>query len=183
LEVASEFLEMAARLVHIKTVSLLPRHEEEAGDLKNALTEELMEYRLCRLAADELTRRAREHRVYVRGPMACEEDKTYTLTHSVRELYAAFGAAKVTAQRKAPPPAEAFSGIVKRKTVSVTSRIIFLLRSLYRSPRLAFRTVFTEQRERSEMVATFLALLELIRGGVCARQRGRQEFIFEKSKI
>ena len=38
LEVASEFLEMAARLVHIKTVMLLPRHEEEADDLKAKLT-------------------------------------------------------------------------------------------------------------------------------------------------
>lgn len=42
LEVASEFLEMAARLVHIKTVMLLPRHEEEADDLKAKLTGELM---------------------------------------------------------------------------------------------------------------------------------------------
>ena len=47
LEVRSEFLEMAARLVHIKTVSLLPKHEEEAEDLKKTLTGELMEYRLC----------------------------------------------------------------------------------------------------------------------------------------
>ena len=38
LEVKSEFLEMASRLLHIKTVSLLPRHEEEAEELKSALT-------------------------------------------------------------------------------------------------------------------------------------------------
>ena len=48
--VASEFLEMAARLVYIKTVSLLPVYEE-AEELKKELTGELLEYRDCQLMA------------------------------------------------------------------------------------------------------------------------------------
>ena len=52
-DIAGEFLEMAARLIYIKTVSLLPRHEE-AETLKKELTGELIEYRDCKLMAKEL---------------------------------------------------------------------------------------------------------------------------------
>ena len=50
MDVASEFLEMAARLVHIKSVSLLPKKEEEAA-LKQELTGQLLEYQQCKEAA------------------------------------------------------------------------------------------------------------------------------------
>lgn len=50
LEVASEFLEMAARLVYIKSLSLLPKREEEEA-MKKELVGELLEYRQCREAA------------------------------------------------------------------------------------------------------------------------------------
>ena len=53
LEVASEFLEMAARLVYIKTVSLLPK-PEEGEKLKEELQGQLLEYSLCRQVAGEL---------------------------------------------------------------------------------------------------------------------------------
>ena len=53
MEVASEFLEMAARLVYIKTVSLLPVYEE-AEELKKELTGELLEYRDCKILAKKL---------------------------------------------------------------------------------------------------------------------------------
>lgn len=49
-EIAGDFLEMAARLIYIKTVSLLPRHEE-AEQLKKELTGELIEYRDCKIMA------------------------------------------------------------------------------------------------------------------------------------
>ncbi|MDE6155947.1 MAG: segregation/condensation protein A, partial [Eubacterium sp.] len=53
-DVAGEFLEMAARLIYIKTVSLLPKHEE-AEILKKELTGELIEYRDCKLMAKKLS--------------------------------------------------------------------------------------------------------------------------------
>lgn len=165
LEVRSEFLEMAARLVHIKSVSLLPRHEEEAEDLKKGLAGELMEYRLCRMAADELGRRALEHAVYSREPMKIEADGTYRLTHPASLLYEAGISATGRAVRKRPPSEKAFSGIVKRRVVSVNSRIIHLMRRMYRGGALKFDEVFEDQRDRSELVATFLALLELMKAG------------------
>lgn len=164
-EVSSEFLEMAARLVHIKTVMLLPRREEEADALRAQLTGELMEYRLCRLAADELGRLAALHRVYVRRPMEIDADPAYRLTHPASLLREAASSSTGRAVRRLPPPASAFSGIVKRRVVSVSGRIVHLLRRLYRDPALPFESVFAAGSGRSELVATFLALLELMKDG------------------
>ena len=53
LDVASEFLEMAARLVQIKAASLLPKHEDEE-DPRAELTGQLLEYEQCKRAAARL---------------------------------------------------------------------------------------------------------------------------------
>ncbi|MBP1577973.1 MAG: segregation/condensation protein A, partial [Oscillospiraceae bacterium] len=165
LEVASEFLEMAARLVHIKTVSLLPKHEDEAEELKNRLTGELMEYQLCKLAAQKLGELAGENRVYFRKPMKVEADYTYRLKHDASVLFDAVQSSTGKAVRRRAVEPTAFSGIVKRRVVSVNSRIIHLMRKLYRNPECGFSSLFANQRDRSELVATFLAVLELIKSG------------------
>ena len=54
MEISSEFLEMASRLIYMKTVSLLPRHDEIVR-LKEELTGELLEYQLCREMAEKLS--------------------------------------------------------------------------------------------------------------------------------
>ena len=180
LEVASEFLEMAARLVHIKTVMLLPRHEEEAEDLKARLTGELMEYRLCKLAASELLTLAQEHQVFVREPADLPVDMTYRLTHPASVLLEAASGASGRAVRRRPVPQAAFSGIVRRRVVSVGSRIIHLMRRFYAHPTLGFGELFTDQRDRSELVATFLALLELIKGGRITVSEDGETVVFHK---
>ena len=53
-DIAGEFLEMAARLIYIKTVSLFPRHEE-TEILKKELTGELIEYQDCKIMAGRQT--------------------------------------------------------------------------------------------------------------------------------
>lgn len=165
LEISSSFLEMAARLVHMKSVMLLPRHEEEAERLKTQLTGELMEYQLCKLAAQQLGEMAARHRRYVRKPLKMEMDMTYEGTHPASVLQMAIQSSTGRVQRQRPVEPQAFSGIVHHRVVSVGSRIIHLLRRLYRSPESRFDSLFYDQRDRSELVATFLALLELIKGG------------------
>ena len=54
MDIASEFLEMASRLVYIKSVMLLPKYEEEAEELKKELTGQLLEYQECRRVAQML---------------------------------------------------------------------------------------------------------------------------------
>ncbi|MBQ3052006.1 MAG: segregation/condensation protein A [Clostridia bacterium] len=162
MEVASEFLEMAARLVYIKTVSLLPK-SEEAEELKRELTGELLEYRDCQIMAGKLKDTANGFELYTKEPDEEEADMTYENFHEPFELLSAYQAAIGKQGRKLPPPVEAFAGIVQRKIVSVQSRISFILTSISGKGRRTFSSLIRASKSRSEMVATFLALLELIR--------------------
>lgn len=163
MEVASEFLEMASRLVYIKTVMLLPRREEEGSQLKAELQGQLLEYQACKLVAAQLGERGKQYSRYVRAPMELEIDPTYTRLHSPYDIYNAYQDAIGRGRRRLPPPAQAFSGIVARRVVSVGSRIIYILKSLYRKGRATYMSLFSESADRGEMVATFLAVLELVK--------------------
>lgn len=162
LDVASEFLDMAARLVQIKSSMLLPRHEE-AEKLREELTGELIEYQLCQEAARRLAARNIGGDLFVRPPEEIEPDMTYRRIHPAAELLDAYLAAAGRGRRRLPPPPQAFSGIVSRKVVSVSSKIIFVLRRLYRRPSVRYDSLFESASSRSELVATFLALLELVK--------------------
>lgn len=162
MELASEFLEMAARLVYIKTVSLLPVHEE-ADKLAEELRGELSDYLDCRMVAEKLSQKAKGFDYYCRTPQEFEADMTYTRIHEPVEIYKAYLSAVGKGKRKLPPPIEAFSGIIARKIVSVTSRITFILRKLSHTKKQKFISFFDGAESRSEMVATFLAILSLVK--------------------
>lgn len=161
LEVASEFLAMAAHLVYIKTVSLLPKHEE-AEVLKKELEGRLLEYQLCKETAQRLSSRYQGHNIFVRKPQKLAVDKVYTGIHEKTQLLHHYLVAIGKAKRYLPPPRTAFTGIVSRRMVSVTSRIIFILKKLYDNNWVPYQEFFS-QGDRSELVATFLAMLELIK--------------------
>ena len=163
LEVASEFLEMASRLVYMKTISLLPKHEDEEEQLRRELTGQLLEYQACKRVALLLQRRFCGDSRFVREPAELEIDETYTLFHEKNELVSAYFAAMGRAQKRLPPPATAFSGIVRHRVVSVASKIIFVLKRLYRQKLVGFHSLFEQSGDRSELVATFLAVLELVK--------------------
>ena len=160
LELASAFLEMAARLVYIKTVSLLPVHEE-MEQLTEELRGELLEYQDCKRIAGQLSEMAQGFGFYSREPQPVAVDMTYGRLHEASELFAHYTAAVGKRRRKLPPPVEAFSGIIAHKIVSVASRISFVLGSLRRARRASFLSLFRSSETRSEMVATFLAVLSL----------------------
>lgn len=161
MDIASEFLEMASRLVYIKSVMLLPKHEE-AEELKKELEGQLLDYQICRETAKSFSTMVCFDK-YTRPPSKIEYDMTYTRVHSPNVLSAAYISAAGRGRRRLPPPAEAFSGIVSRKVVSVNSRIVYIMKSLRESDDLRFKSLFPNGSEKSELVATFLALLELIK--------------------
>lgn len=162
-EISSDFLEMASRLVQIKTVMLLPRHEEEESRLKQELTGQLLEYAACKEAAAQLRERYDGNSRFIRSPLEFPVDKTFRGKGDPDDLAQAFLLATGKGMRRLPPPAAAFSGIVSRRVVSVTSRIMYLLRRLYKGQKLRMDNLYEKAEDRSEMVATFLAVLELIR--------------------
>lgn len=162
MEIASEFLEMAARLVYIKSVSLLPVHEE-AQELKKELTGELIEYRDCKIMAGKIAGQSDGFNHFYRSTMELEKSTGYERLHESEELIRFYLSAVGRGNRKLPPPIEAFTAIVTKKIVSVGSRISGIFSKLKSGRRRSFRDFFTDAKSRSEMVATFLAMLELMK--------------------
>lgn len=162
MEIASEFLEMAARLVYIKSVSLLPVHEE-ADELKKELTGELIEYRDCKEMAAKIAHTANGFDYFYRETMKIETNKKYERTHESSELARFYLMALGKGKRKLPPPIEAFTAIVSKKIVSVSSRISGIFSKLTFGTKRRFRDFFSDATSRSEIVATFLAMLELVK--------------------
>lgn len=162
MEVSSEFLEMAARLVYIKTVSLLPK-PEEAEQLSRELTGELLEYEECRRIAQLLGERF-TFDSFPREPEKIEFDTSYRGHVAPEELSQAYRNAVGRGRRLLPPKPEAFSRIISHRIVSVASRIIHVLRGLRGTGRSKYADLYRGCSGRSELVATFLAVLELVKG-------------------
>ena len=163
MEIASEFMEMASRLVYMKSVSLLPRHEE-LEELKRELTGQLIEYQLCRKVAQLLRQRSGGMDLVVRQALKLPLDLTYTGTYPPGVLAEAYRDAAGRGARRLPPSAQMFEPLVTRPVTSVRSKIMTILRRLYESRRVGFYRLFEGSRSRSDIVATFLAILELMKG-------------------
>ena len=159
--VASEFLEMAARLVYLKSVSLLPVHTE-AEELKSELQGELIEYRDMKAMAEKLSENTEGFSTFIRKQEKIEIDQTYRRFHEVSELFEAYISAAGKKLKQLPPPIEAFREIVVKKVVSVSSKISNIFKKLSsKSKKSNWKSMFNDAESRSDMVATFLALLEL----------------------
>ncbi len=159
-EIAGDFLEMAARLIYIKTVSLLPRHEE-AKQLKKELTGELIEYRDCKIMAKKLSEHTDGFDRFVREPQEGYVNHNYERFHEGEELLNAYISAAGRAQRKLPPPVDSFRQIVARKFVNVASKIGSVMGKLKKHRKVKFLKLFSDAQSKSDIVATFLAVLEL----------------------
>jgi segregation and condensation protein A len=163
LDVAGEFLLMAATLIHIKSKMLLPAEEagedEEAeeADPRAALVDRLLEYKKFKEAAQTLglleTEQALLHR---RGAPALELEVEGPLSVSLIELLRAFR--DVLQRAEAPAPLE-----ITPEELNVGQRIVVLLDRLTAESPLEFTSLFAGSVRRAEIIVTFLALLELLR--------------------
>ena len=178
LEISSAFLEMAARLVYIKTVSLLPKHEE-AATLKKELEGQLIEYQRIKAVSLLLGERYSAAPTFVRKPSKVRSDPIFRGNIDPERLRDAYMLAVGKAGRRLPPPASAFKGIVSRRFVSVTSRIVWLLRRLYKTGEAQYNDLFTSG-DRSELVATFLAVLELMKAGRITMSEDNSRIFFNR---
>lgn len=163
MEIASEFLTMASRLVYIKSVMLLPKYEEEAEELKKELSGQLLEYAVCREIAAKLGL-IYDFDTFIRAASPVEYDLTYNRLHPGGDIAKAYVSAVGRGKRKLPPSEQAFSGIVAHKIVSVNSKIIHLMRRLRHGKKLEYHEIFEVCEGKSDLVATFLATLELVKG-------------------
>lgn len=162
LDPTSEFIEMASRLVYMKSLALLPR-QEESEEMEKELTGQLIEYHLCKRMAERLRDLSEGVNFYVREPLEVEFSSEYHMERDSAELLKAYMGIMGKSARFAPASTRDFEPLVTAPVVSVASRIVNILRSLRRGRARCLQDFFTGCRSRSEAVATFLGVLELIR--------------------
>ena len=95
--------------------------------------------------------------------MKIECDKTYKRKHEAVELIDAYLSAVGRGLRHLPPPVDNFKPLVAKKIVAVSTKVISILRNLRKKTKVKWKSLFTESKSRSELVATFLAILELVK--------------------
>ena len=168
LEVASEFVTMASHLVYIKTRMLLSIDDEEAiSEMEQLIAtleahqrnENYLKIKEVVPALDERYRYGRDYLTKV--PEAIQPDRTYRYVHEKEDLRRAMTAVLNRTDSRLPPPVSAFQGIVGREPYPVTDKAGEIIRRLVRFGVTRFRALFKGSCSRSEVVATFLAVLEL----------------------
>lgn len=163
LDVAGEFLVMAATLIHIKSRMLLPPgeeedEEEEGGDPREELIRRLLEYQRFKEAAEELEKREILRRdVFVRPSEVPDEMESvgfeglslFDLISALRHVLDRFPEERVHE--------------VTLERISVREKMSSLLDDLQRRGKVIFQSLFEAAVSRLEVVVTFLAMLELVK--------------------
>jgi segregation and condensation protein A len=168
MEVASEFIAMASHLVYLKSKSLLTAGEEdeEIDLLKKALEERLAqeERQKMEYIRDFLTDRAELYRqILTKPPEPADRSSEYMYSHEADILAEAIARLYERSERKRPPPATAFSGIVGREPYPVKAMIEAIREKLEDDGKLSLDDLFESAGNRSAVVAAFLAVLEMCR--------------------
>ena len=171
IEIASEFITMASHLMLIKTKMLLSASEQAEAEsemelLRQSLVERQRKETLeqLRQAVQFLEARNEIGRaVFTKGPEPLPKSTTYQYRHEPADLLRALAAVAERRRRRLPPPVTSFQGIVGKEPFPVTRKAKEVIRRLVLHGVMRLRQLFQDSRSRSEIVATFLAVLELCR--------------------
>ncbi len=169
MEIASEFITMASHLMLIKTKMLLSAAEQaEAESELDLLRQSLVERRRkeamdqIRLAVLELEPRNEIGRcLFAKEPEPLRRDQTYRYQHDVRDLLRALDMITERNARQLPPTADNFMGIVGKEPYPIGRKTGEVLRQLVLRGAEKLKNLFKGNKSRSEVVATFLAILDL----------------------
>ncbi len=170
LEIASEFITMAAHLMFIKSRMLISLEDEEAQSEMDELIHALQErqqkdtYLRVKLLTETMAAMSEFGRnTMTRNPEPVERGAIYEYDHVPEDLLSAMDAVSDRAERLAPPDRAAFSEIVRREPYSVQDKAAEIIGRLKNFGITRFLLLFRGSRSRSEIVATFIAVLELCR--------------------
>ena len=168
IELASEFIVMAANLMYIKSRTLLPRNEQapeediDEEDPRWELIRQLVEYKKFKEAASYLEKREGEAQKFFSAEQQPSEDPE----EEEGELIINVGIFDLI---------QAFQGVLKRfddedelteiadDRFTVSDKIDYLLTNIGKGEKISFKGLFREASTKGEVLVTFLALLELIR--------------------
>lgn len=169
LEIASEFITMASQLVLIKTKMLLSEAERQEGlsemelliqSLEQRQRQEILE-RLKSPAAWLEQRNDIGRNIFTKNPEPLRRDRTYCYRHDKDDLRRALFDLQERSRSKLPSPITAFNGIVGKEPYPVERKSAEILKHLIAGGITRLKNLFRGNRSRSEVVATFLSILEL----------------------
>lgn len=187
LEIAGEFIVMAATLIYIKSKMLLPQAEdeedEEGADPRAELVRRLLEYQAFKEAAKELGSLEDEQgKVFTRqitdyywGDLDGSEAEIDTFSANLYDLLTAFQSLLSRSGR------DVFHEVYEEE-ISIEEKMMEIRSRLMENPRLAFSSLFARPWSRSDLIATFLAVLEIVRTKVArvSQERHFGEIILER---
>ena len=166
MEIAGEFIVMAAELMLIKSKMLLPK-PEDAEDPRKVLVDALLEHRRAKMAAEYLRTRADQFYDRFAKPADEQTDSTYHREHAVSLLQDAFAriAERLAVERRQKAEVKLFKTLQEERFYTVEEKMDILMEALHTYPRITFDSLFLSANSRGEVVAIFLAVLEAVRFG------------------
>ena len=195
LNIMSEFLVMASTLLAIKAKMLLPRkpvvedEEEEEIDPRAELVQQLLEYKMYKCFAEKLRdSQCMAEEVFYKEPTIPEAVAAYEVPVDPDELVAGITLEKRNAifqdvlkrQKNRLDPIRSRFGSIRKQEVSLEEKTRDLLRFAGEHRRFSFRKVLESARTKTEVIVTFLAVLELMKTG---QIHARQEETFGEIEI
>ncbi len=172
LEIASEFITMASHLVYLKSKTLLTVGDDEPDSEMEQFIKSLEQRQNQESYAQvkALTQQLRpmyesSKNLLPHQPEPLTPDNTYKYQHDPEDLVDALKTIVLRTEQKLPPPVSEFEGVVGREPYSVDEKMIDIIRRLAKNGVMRLSSLFRFSRTRSELVATFLSVLELCSKG------------------
>lgn len=188
LNIMSEFLVMAATLLDIKCKMLLPKEVNEEGeeeDPRQELVEQLLEYKMYKYMSYELRDRQMDgEQVLYKDPSIPNEVLEYVEPVDLDELLGDLTLAKLNRifkevmkkQVDKIDPVRSKFGKIEKEEVTLPDRLAYVSEYARTHSRFSFRSLLEQQTSRTQIVVTFLAVLQLMKEGVILI---RQEHAFD----
>lgn len=192
LDIMSEFLVMAATLLRIKSEMLLPkevREDEEAADPRQELVERLLEYKMYKYISQELKDRQMDASMLLfKESTVPPEIADYKEEIPVRELLSDLTLSRLHTifqsvmkrQTDKLDPIRSRFGKIEREEINLSDKILQIQQYGITHRHFSFRGLLERQRDKMEVIVTFLGILELMKMGRIATS---QKELFEDIEI
>jgi len=170
MEIAGEFIVMASELMLIKSKMLLPKNEEEQEDPREKLAAMLLEYQRMKQAAGFLSGQYEKHSGRIvkdtdevkpdSGKL--EPQQAESLRRVMMSMLRQMDKADVDKANRAMAE-RPFEKILRAPIVPVSGKIFGIIRHLVRNGEMLYTAILLTAKTKSELIATFLAVLELVK--------------------
>ena len=178
LNIMSEFLVMAATLLDIKCRMLLPREINEEGeeeDPRQELVDQILEYKMYKYMSYELKERQAEgEQVLYKNPTIPEQVLEYVEPVDLDKLLGDLTLAKLNhifqdvmkKQVEKIDPVRSKFGKIEKEEVTLPEKLDFIVKYTRKHKKFSFRELLETQSSKTQIVVTFLAILELMKEGI-----------------